>query len=42
MNKVICSPKISKAIRELDYILPGPHIKMIYDGLSKEDAKIIA
>ena len=42
MNKVIFSPRIGKAIKELDYALPGPHTKMIYDGLSKEDAKIIA
>ena len=41
MNKMIFSPRICKVIRELDYTLSGPHTKMIYDGLSKEDVKII-
>ena len=31
-----------KAIKELDCALPGPHTKIIYDNLTKDEAKVIA
>ena len=42
MKKVALPVRVGKAIiRELDYALPGPHTKIIYDNLSKDDAAII-
>ena len=35
-------PRIGKAIKELDHALPGPHTRLIYDNLDKDDAKVIA
>ena len=34
--------KIGKAIKELDSALPGAYIKMIYNNLSKDKARVIA
>ena len=42
IKKVDLPLKIGKAIRELDCALPGPHTKIIYNNLSKDDARIIA
>ena len=42
MKKVALPVRAGKAIKELDCALPGPHIKIIYDKLSKNDAAIIA
>ena len=42
MEKAAFPPGIGKAIKELDRALPGPHTKLIYDNLDKDDAKVIA
>ena len=42
IKKVTLPPGVGKAIKELDRALPGPHIKMIYDNLTKDEAKVIA
>ena len=42
MKKVDLPLRIGKAIRELNCALPGPHTKIIYNNLSKDDARIIA
>ena len=41
IEKAPFPPRIGKAIKELDYALPGPHIRLIYDNLDKDDAKVI-
>ena len=42
MKKVALPLGVGKAIKELDCELPGPHTKMIYDNLTKDEAKVIA
>ena len=42
MKKVTLSLRVGKAIKELDHALPGPHTKMIYDNLTKNEGKVIA
>ena len=42
MKKAALSVGAGKAIKELDYALLGPHTKIIYDKLSKNNAAIIA
>ena len=42
MNKAPFPPGVSKTIKELDHALLGPHTKLIYDNLNKDDAKVIA
>ena len=42
MEKTPFPPGINKAIKELDYTLLGPHTRLIYDNLDKNDAKVIA
>ena len=42
MKKVALPVRAGKAIKELDCALPGPHTKIIYDRISKNDAVIIA
>ena len=41
MKKVAHSLRVGKAIKELDCALPGPHTRMIYDNLSKDEARIL-
>ena len=42
MKKVALPLGVGKAIKELDCALSGPHTKMIYDNLTKDEAKVIA
>ena len=42
MKKITLPLGVGKAIKQLDIALPGPHIKMIYDNLTKKEAKVIA
>ena len=41
LKKVTLPLRIEKAIKELDCALPNPYIKIIYDNLIKDEAKVI-
>ena len=41
IKKVALPLGIGKALKELDCALPGPYIKIIYDNLTKDEAKVI-
>ena len=42
IKKVTLPLRVGKAIKELDHALPGPHTKIIYNNLTKDEAKVIA
>ena len=42
IDKAPFPPGVGKTIKELDHALPGPHIRLIYDNLNKDNAKVIA
>ena len=42
MGKVTLPLRVGKAIKELDRALPGPYTKIIYNNLTKDEAKVIA
>ena len=42
VGKVTLPLRVGKAIKELDHALLGPHTKIIYDNLTKDEAKVIA